>query len=563
MADIYTENARHYHEQYQSLDFEGVHADWLHLLPEQPGFALDVGAGSGRDAAALARRGWDVLAIEPSEGLRRLGEQATRRLSVQWQDDRLPELARARALSYRFNLILVSAVWMHLPPAQRERAFRILTELLAPGGLLVITLRHGPSPDARVFHDIDLGELEALARKRALVTLHARRNADKLDRPDVWWETFAVRLPDDGTGALPLLRHVIVNDDKSSTYKLGLLRAVTRIADGVPGMVLERTDDWVEIPLGLVGLYWIKLYQPLILQYGLRQLPRPSGYGFACEDFNALADLSPLDLRVGQALAGDWAVTVQRAIRDACHTIARMPARYITHPGTRQPVFETDVRRTRLAPGAVRLNRELLARFGRFRVPAALWDCCSRYACWLEPAIVNEWADLMRGYQVSYGDTDPAAALRWEDGRRDTTLIRRLVDEKVSAGRHVHCVWTNSDLRWRAYDIDHCFPWSRWSNNDLWNLLPAAVAANSSKREKLPAASLLEASRPQILEWWDGAYLGTAREEQFFTEAQAALPMLAESPDLQTVFEGVARQRMRLKINQQLAEWYGLGNAGA
>src|SRR6476620_12488576 len=31
----------------------------------------------------------------------------------------------------------------------------------------------------------------------------------------------------DGTTALPLLRHVILNDQKSATYKLGLLRAIS------------------------------------------------------------------------------------------------------------------------------------------------------------------------------------------------------------------------------------------------------------------------------------------------------------------------------------------------
>ncbi|WP_167470079.1 hypothetical protein [Vreelandella andesensis] len=51
-------------EQCQSLDFERVHGEWLHHLPEQPGLALDVGAGSGRDAMALAERGWQVMAIE-------------------------------------------------------------------------------------------------------------------------------------------------------------------------------------------------------------------------------------------------------------------------------------------------------------------------------------------------------------------------------------------------------------------------------------------------------------------------------------------------------------------
>jgi len=46
------------------------------------------------------------------------------------------------------------------------------------------------------------------------------------------WTQLTVRLPDDGSGALPLLRHIILNDDKSSTYKLALLRVLCRIADG-------------------------------------------------------------------------------------------------------------------------------------------------------------------------------------------------------------------------------------------------------------------------------------------------------------------------------------------
>ena len=41
--------------------------------------------------------------------------------------------------------------------------------------------------------------------------------------------------PDDGTGALPLLRHIVFNDQKSSTYKLALLRTLVRIADSAGG----------------------------------------------------------------------------------------------------------------------------------------------------------------------------------------------------------------------------------------------------------------------------------------------------------------------------------------
>jgi SAM-dependent methyltransferase len=192
----YTQHAQRYFSQYQSITFEQVHRDWLFQLDSKTGLALDVGAGSGRDAAALTERGWDVVAVEPAAGLRELGQNATKDKSIQWIDDQLPDLNQVRKLSYRFNLILVSAVWMHIPPTARERAFRILVELLAPGGMLVVTLRHGPSDGERVFYDVSREELEAFAKHRALipVALPTGRNDDELKRIEVTWETLAFRL---------------------------------------------------------------------------------------------------------------------------------------------------------------------------------------------------------------------------------------------------------------------------------------------------------------------------------------------------------------------------------
>lgn len=191
----YNRNAQAFFTQYQSLNFEQVHRDWISQLNGQGGLALDVGAGSGRDALGLAERGWDVIAVEPASELRRLGQSSTSEKTIQWMDDALPELARIRKLSYRFDLILVSAVWMHLPPTSRQRAFRILTELLAPSGLLVVTLRHGPGDGERQFYEVSRAELDSFARQRAVipVLLSDVRQADELERKDVWWETAAYR----------------------------------------------------------------------------------------------------------------------------------------------------------------------------------------------------------------------------------------------------------------------------------------------------------------------------------------------------------------------------------
>ena len=187
----YNKHAEKFFTQYQSLTFEQVHSHWLPHLDKITSLALDVGAGSGRDALALAELGWDVVAVEPAVELRRLSESATAHRSIQWVDDALPDLSEIRKLSYRFDLVLVSAVWMHLPPIHRERAFWILTELLAPSGMLVITLRHGPGDGERQFYEVTKTELDSFALRRAVmsVPLADSPRADQLNRSDVWWET--------------------------------------------------------------------------------------------------------------------------------------------------------------------------------------------------------------------------------------------------------------------------------------------------------------------------------------------------------------------------------------
>lgn len=126
------------------------HAD---LLPAPPGPILDVGAGSGVHAVGLARHGYRVVAVEPSAGMRAEAERLFPEASVDWVDDRLPDLAAVRRRGERFGFILVNAVWMHVPPAERDRACAALAELAAPGAVLSMALRRGPNLTDRPMHD--------------------------------------------------------------------------------------------------------------------------------------------------------------------------------------------------------------------------------------------------------------------------------------------------------------------------------------------------------------------------------------------------------------------------
>ena len=566
MNKFYRDHARQLAEQYDSVPSDTVHACWMHLLPTDPGLAADIGAGSGSDANWLAGQGWDVVAVEPEKAFRDAA-MATSLPKVSWLDDSLPRLTRLRQSDTRFNLILVSAVWMHLPPNQRQVAFRVLSELLAPGGLLVISLRH--EPDAKVreqrgFYEVTADELSVFAKDRALDVLARHASQDSLGRENVTWETLCFRLPDDGTGSLPLLRHIIVNDNKAASYKLGLLRTLIRIAEGAPGLVLRRTDDWVEIPFGAVGLYWIKLYAPAILEFELPQHPNSKvGYGFAGKDFNALKHESRFDIRLGGRVAGDLAKTITGALKAVCSNIAKMPAHYTTYPGSLEPIFQVDKASPRRSSSLIEINRDFLSQFGTFRIPAAIWLTMGQYACWLEPAIVNEWVRLMQSWDEARGGKsrdlqDYYKGIEWRHSKRDTALARARFTQLSSGGVAIPCSWSNRRLTAENCVIDHCFPWSRWFNNDLWNLVPATEIVNGRKSDKLPSARLLMRSKDRVINWWEMAYAEEGLARQFFVEAQSALPLLDdEEVNHVAVFSSLLLQQKKLRANQQLAEWNG------
>ena len=171
--------------QYESISFADAHAPVMHLLPPSPARVLDIGAGTGRDAAGFAALGHAVTAVEPTAELRTRAIALHASPRIEWLDDSLPEL------------LLLAKRGGHLDEQQRHHAMPRVAALVRPGGVMMISLRHGPVPEGRRMFEVTAAETVGLARAQAMACVQHLESGDRLlKRPGVTWDRLAFRKDD-------------------------------------------------------------------------------------------------------------------------------------------------------------------------------------------------------------------------------------------------------------------------------------------------------------------------------------------------------------------------------
>ncbi|MEM9781585.1 MAG: class I SAM-dependent methyltransferase [Pseudomonadota bacterium] len=162
-------------ERFEALSPADVLAAVHDHVPTLPSRILDIGAGTGRDAAWFAAQSHAVVAVEPVDALREAGQRRHRSPRISWIKDALPELSETLALGSTYDVILLSGVWQHLDDAERRVAFPALRRLTSEGGTVVMSLRHGPGAPTRPVFPVRVAETLSLAAQNGFgVLLEAR-----------------------------------------------------------------------------------------------------------------------------------------------------------------------------------------------------------------------------------------------------------------------------------------------------------------------------------------------------------------------------------------------------
>lgn len=130
-----------------------------HLAELDPGRAVDLGAGEGRNAVWLAQRGWRVTAVDFSE----VGLEKGRRLAAEHDVDVDFVCADATTWAPDGPVDLVVLAYLQLDAHGRRAVLEHAASWLAPGGTVFViahdrtnvTDGYGGPPSAAVCYDVD------------------------------------------------------------------------------------------------------------------------------------------------------------------------------------------------------------------------------------------------------------------------------------------------------------------------------------------------------------------------------------------------------------------------
>ncbi len=150
--------------QYNSLDRARAHAGLIELLPKLEKLEmLDVGAGSGADAALYAEMGHDVVAVEPAWKLRNIAKKMFRNGRIKWIADKLPNLELVQASGQKFDVVYCANALQYLKKKDRRLSLVRMLSFLKDGGLLEIQHPYPPSREYQFL--IDSNEIKDFVKQ--------------------------------------------------------------------------------------------------------------------------------------------------------------------------------------------------------------------------------------------------------------------------------------------------------------------------------------------------------------------------------------------------------------
>jgi 5-methylcytosine-specific restriction endonuclease McrA len=319
-----------------------------------------------------------------------------------------------------------------------------------------------------------------------------------------------------------ILSTILKHDNKQTSYKIALLRAINDVVLSFPDLRNFQTD--IAIPLKLLAQFWVAYYWPFVKpDYPIYQGQRNKDEnGQLRNDMSFRPELTKLrhewETVVGSYNPSDGFYLINElriprkrqtypsslykcygATLTAIAKAIEMPIRY-AGPGNwtvfTKPLKYTEIDDTIIAiPGTNSQNKCLI-------INADLWQTFQEMSLWIEALCIHEWClfteRVPQENPVDRGLIYQLLTYR-PDNRRPLTWERNNIDILLMEGTEFICPWTEKPIyQGINYDLDHLLPVSLYPINELWNLVPTNPVANKQKSDRLPSQEKLKIARPHF-----------------------------------------------------------------
>lgn len=511
----YDQNASRLSQEYHSADVSGIHAVLDKWLPAG-GDVLEIGCGSGRDAAYMASLGCKVTATDASEGMVAYSSGYFQNLGISdgmsLHQAAFPLAPSHNLLSARFDAVVAIALLMHIPDSELfEFAIQVRTVLKFKGIFFCSfsSSRESSSDDSRLFVNREPSQVQLFFERIGFRLLYSVSNDDGMGREIIWHTLVFESEGSLGIRPVDQIEAIINRDRKSATYKLALLRALCEIAQTEYHYADWHPGNKVSIPLGLISEKWLYYYWPLIESETL--LPQLNGgetgkkiafrgqLKALVNEFRTIGGLNAFDAayRSGKLSPNQQKLFLE-ALKSISDAIVKGPVYYAggSLDGNKKVFEHAGSRSIR----SIKSRNNVADSLGRVYFDARIWHEMSLIGHWIGEAIILRWAELVHGFSsrsIPVSEIISHLLISPEVGR-DVNTAKTLYSQLDS----LHCVWSNKDLTAKKFDVDHIIPFTLWHNNDLWNLVPTHPKVNNQKRDKIVSRETLLRSRDQIIYCW-------------------------------------------------------------
>lgn len=325
-----------------------------------------------------------------------------------------------------------------------------------------------------------------------------------------------------------ILSTILKHDDKVTSYKIALLRAINDVVLNFPDLNHYGRD--VAIPLRVLAQYWIAYYWPFVepdqpiyqgqrspksktsleLRNDMAFRPQLTALRQEWEQI-IISSSSPSDgfflineLRIARK-SKNYPSSLHKVYQAALTAISKtleMPIRY-AGPNNwtvfAKPKLLSDLRDgVATIPGTKQTQKCLV-------INIELWETFRQMSLWVEALCIHEWClftERVQQEDLALADRGLIYRLLTDrpDNRRPLTWERNNVDLLLMEGTEFICPWTKKQIkRGVDYDLDHLLPVSLYPINELWNLAPADPEFNShQKRDRLPTWDKLQEACPRL-----------------------------------------------------------------